>query len=326
MPVATRHFLNLNYVCNERCVFCASDLTNAKGAPRIAKQISLETALAWLSDWPPQPGDRVLLAGGEPTLHPTLFEIVRAASADGAEVTLFTNGLRLADKKIARAAVESGIGRFEIALFGATAAAHDAITQVPGSFEKTILALQNLGALRDQHSFVLQVRLLVSKQSNAEGPAIVDLVHGRVRGVDEFSFNRLILSDHARGTEAAVSWQEARQPLNEAARLVLQYGYRLIFGAIPLCVFADEIAEHVRGETLPTIERLKCGEESSRWNFRYLDPYVAAGENGGKSSRSNLAFPDLCQGCDYLHVCGRVEDWYVERFGTQGLGMPAPSK
>lgn len=317
----TKHFLNLNYVCNERCVFCASDLTNAPHTPKAARQVPLRATLNWLEDGPVVAGDRVMLAGGEPTLHPQLTAIASAAAEAGAEVTLFTNGLRLADPAFARRAVSSGIGRFEIALFGATAKVHESVTQVPGSFARTVTALGNLGTLRASTDFRIQVRLLVSRHSYREGPAIVDLVHRDAPRVDEISLNRLILSEHARGVAAAVSWPEARGAINEAARRAIALGYELEGTAIPICIFDPDVAAYVAGQLARQAARVAQGAEPQRWKFRYYDPYVAADLPGGTSSRVPLAMPDPCIDCPLVNACGRVEAWYVARFGTEGLGL-----
>jgi MoaA/NifB/PqqE/SkfB family radical SAM enzyme len=94
-----------------------------------------------------------MLAGGEPTLHRELCPIVRLLGANCGDVTLFTNGLRLEDPAFARAVVLAGVTRFEIALFGASAERHDAVTRLPGSFERTLRALRVLIALRESVEF-----------------------------------------------------------------------------------------------------------------------------------------------------------------------------
>lgn len=319
--IGTKHYLNINYLCNERCTFCASDLTNNLGGPRADRQLDFETVLRWIHQQPPGPHDRILLAGGEPTLHPDLDKIAGVFSAFGVEVTLFTNGLRFSNEDYTRRLVETGISRFEIAIFGSTAETHDAITRVHGSFDRTIRALENLVALRLDHTFTIQVRLLVSRQCYRENPAIVEVINRRVPGVDEFSLNRLILSDHARMADATVSWRDARASINEVASQVLRHGYKLIFGGIPLCLFEKENAAYIHEQTRLLLQRIMTEQEPSSWNFRYLDPVVAEGKPTGQNSRSNLALLDLCQACEYLSVCGRVEDWYVQLYGAEGLGL-----
>jgi MoaA/NifB/PqqE/SkfB family radical SAM enzyme len=318
--IGTKYYLNLNYVCNERCVFCASDLTNNFRLDGRTPWLTLAEIRAWVGDTPPGPQDRVMLAGGEPTLHRDLLAIVRFLGVRCPNVTLFSNGLRLADPAFARACVEAGVTRFEIALFGASAAAHEAVTQVRGSFARTLAALEVLTALRREHDFTVEVRLLVSRQSVAENPSIVRLVHARVPGVDAFSLNRLILSQHAAAVDAAISWEMARASINESARLIRAYGYELVFGAIPLCLFEGDNALYVRDALARRVERIARGVEPATWRTRYLDPALPRAPDGEvEVPVARLALPDPCLPCDYLSVCGRVESWYVRRYGTAGL-------
>ena len=144
---------------------------------------------------------------------------------------------------------------------------------------------------------------------------IVRMVHERAPGVDAFSLNRLILSDNATDADATVSWADAGPAINEAARLIRHYGYELEFSAMPLCVFEGDNAEFVRAQTLREAIRF----DSRRWEMRYFDPLLAVGDTPTKSSRGPLSLPDVCMRCDYLSVCGRVEDWYAQRYGAAGL-------
>jgi MoaA/NifB/PqqE/SkfB family radical SAM enzyme len=117
---------------------------------------------------PPRRGDQVLLAGGEPTLHRDLFEIIRQFAGRCEDIRLFTNAIRLADEAYARETIAAGVSGFEIALFGATAATHDAITRRPRSFEQTMTALGNLVRTREGRKITIVVRLLVARHNYAE--------------------------------------------------------------------------------------------------------------------------------------------------------------
>jgi len=167
MTDRTNWYLNLSYVCNERCTFCAAELAGGSlrigGRPAIVSKADVER---WLDGARPQPRDRVMLAGGEPTLHAELVPIVELL-AGAAQVELFTNALRLADAAYADAVTAAGITDYEVALYGADAPSHEAVTRRRGSFEQTLDALAVLAAQRVR----VNVRLLVSRQSAAANPA-----------------------------------------------------------------------------------------------------------------------------------------------------------
>jgi sulfatase maturation enzyme AslB (radical SAM superfamily) len=314
--VATKHYVNVNYICNEHCVFCASDLTNTLGGAGVRNQLTLDELRSWIEEDRPRRGDEVLLAGGEPTLHRHFFEIVSEFAACCKRITVFTNGVKLADVNYAQRAIEAGVSRFEVAFFGATAQTHDAITRRRGSFEDTIAGINNLFAAGRRGQPAVVVRLLVARHCYRELADIVRAVCRQAPRVRQFSINRLILSDNAAAADAMVSWSEAAAAINEATALMREYGCDVCFWPVPLCVFHGDNRTYVESEIR---RQLRRASKPSR--FRYLDPLVAAGTTGGKSSRAARAQPDVCSSCRYDRVCLGVEDWYFSRFGTDGLGL-----
>jgi MoaA/NifB/PqqE/SkfB family radical SAM enzyme len=297
-------------------VFCAAELADGNGARIDGRQpvVGYDDVVAWLGEDVPSAGDRVMVAGGEPTLHRRLLDIIGLLSPNGPDVQLFTNGLRLAEAGgSAPELVDAGVTRFVVPLYGATAAAHEAVSRRPGSFEATIAGVAAAVASSAGRA-VVEVRLLVSRQTIKHNPDIVRLVHDRLPGVNEFGLNRLILSEDAAQADAAVSWAEARESVNETVRLVNRLGYGLVADGLPLCVFEEDNGWVRRHAT-----RVAAGVEAGFGRVRYLDPAVAAGQAADRPPRRSRALPDLCCGCGYRDVCARVEGWYLRRFHTAGL-------
>ena len=77
--------------------------------------------------------------GGEPTLHPDFGEFITAAKAANLVVTVNTNGVLL--DKHAEAILDGGVDSLDVSLNG-TAAVHDAIVQVPGTFQRVMKGLE----------------------------------------------------------------------------------------------------------------------------------------------------------------------------------------
>jgi MoaA/NifB/PqqE/SkfB family radical SAM enzyme len=310
----SRYFINLSFACNERCVFCAANLASGpEVVPARPRGVTVDDVAGLLAGM--RAGDEVALAGGEPTLHRQFLPIVRHIAAAGANVTLFTNGLRLANPAFARSVIEAGVAHVQIGLFGATPESHDRITRRPGSFTRTLAALRVLGVLRRELTFVLELRILVARQCVHESEAIVRAVHREVDGVDAFSLNRLIFSADADAANSAISWADARRPINAAATLVRELGYQLKFAGLPLCVYQGDNADFVRASVL---RRRSQSAHTHQGSVSYLDPYVAAG-NQSRELIPRRALPGPCRACDYVTDCVGVEDWYVERYRTDGL-------
>ena len=311
--MATTWYANLNYICNERCVFCAAGLAEGPvRGPRSSPHLSLEDLQAWMGS-PPPPGDDVQLAGGEPTLHPDLPSLAAWAGSGGAEVILFTNAVRFADADYAAAVVAGGVGQFEVAIYGATPEAHDGITRRRGSLRQTLDGIRNLVALEDA---TVVLRLLVSSQCVDDAAGIVDLVVREAPGIDKVNLNPVILSEDADRAGAPVAYDVARGPVNDAVAAARRHGLPVDLAAMPLCLFDGDNAAVAR-QTAARRARERLADP--RPGYRYLDPWAAAGApNPGVVPRTWPGAP-ACRGCDYRPVCDGVERWYLDRFGEAGL-------
>ena len=124
--------VELTYRCNERCIHCYID----DGKPtrpelRLADYVKIFDQLKECGC------SSVLITGGEPTLHPDFLEIVRYAKKVGLLVDIYTNALKIDDSLIDELILIKP-NSVSFSLYGGTADVHDAITQVPGSFESSL--------------------------------------------------------------------------------------------------------------------------------------------------------------------------------------------
>jgi uncharacterized Fe-S cluster-containing radical SAM superfamily protein len=294
-------------------VFCAADLGGPVPLEIRRPSLTLERITEWFGDRPPGPGDRVALSGGEPTLHRELLDIAAYVSGRGADVALFTNGLRLANESYAQAVVRSGVSRFEISLFGDSPESHDAITRRAGSYAKTIAALRNLTEIRRSTGIVLSVRLLVSRQTHERNPGIAEAIFEAGVEPDWLNLNKVILSEDAISTGAPISWSDARGSVNETIRTARRLGLTVSSPTLPWCVLDDDNLRWLRG-TSP-VDAL---EADARVEYRYLDP-LQNGSDARPAPRYRPALPDPCVVCAAAPACARVEQGYLGLFGTQGL-------
>ncbi|MAG95000.1 MAG: radical SAM/SPASM domain-containing protein [Planctomycetaceae bacterium] len=86
----------------------------------------------------------VSFTGGECTLRPELPEFIAHARERGMRVNIITNGLTCASRDYVDGLVAAGLTSAQISLEGPDAEIHDALTQRPGSFSKTMRGLTNL--------------------------------------------------------------------------------------------------------------------------------------------------------------------------------------
>jgi sulfatase maturation enzyme AslB (radical SAM superfamily) len=128
--IPLRGTLDLTYRCNNNCRHCwlrlSPDPGDAAGeltAGEIRRLVDDARAMG-CREW--------FISGGEPMLRPDFPEIFADITARSAWYTLNTNGT-LITPEIARLLRRKGMKL--VALYGATAEVHDAVTRNPGSFE-----------------------------------------------------------------------------------------------------------------------------------------------------------------------------------------------
>lgn len=135
--------LTMEFRCNLKCVHCMIEDTMDELAPQPMEQfMSLLEHNATHQQW-----DGLILTGSEITLNRDLPEWARMARQHGFKhVRIQTHGMRLAKRSYCEELIDAGVDEFFISVAAADAATHDAITTVPGSFDKTLLGLENLEA------------------------------------------------------------------------------------------------------------------------------------------------------------------------------------
>lgn len=130
----------LTYRCNEKCLHCFNPGASHDHGERGNRRTDELSATEWRSmlDELREIGVfRLTLTGGEALLRKDFFEILEAARHMGFSVSLMTNGLLLDDE--ARQHIAAAYPhRVEFSVYSHVAERHDAVTGVPGSFDKTL--------------------------------------------------------------------------------------------------------------------------------------------------------------------------------------------
>mgnify|MGYP003277657491 FL=1 len=124
--------LELTYRCNEKCIHCYVDDWESGGG-----ELSFSDYRTLLDDIRELGCMGVLLTGGEPTLHRDFFEIAFYAKRVGLMVDIYTNGLCVDDGMMDRL-ISLRPNSISFSFYGGKAEDHDAVTGVPGSFEKSL--------------------------------------------------------------------------------------------------------------------------------------------------------------------------------------------
>ena len=83
------------------------------------------------------------LSGGEPFIREDIFEIAASARRKGFTLTIYSNGT-LITPQLADRIADLNVLQLGISIYGSKPSTHDAITQTPGSFKRSVNALKML--------------------------------------------------------------------------------------------------------------------------------------------------------------------------------------
>lgn len=174
--VKKRLWVRLSRVCNNNCIFCLD-----KGAQN-GTFINFSEIEKKLKSGKKNKIDKVILSGGEATLHPDFFEIVVCAKKLGyKEVQIISNGRMFAYQKFLNKAVGSGVTEITFSLHGHNPLLHDKQTRVSGSFLQSLAGLRN--AL-NKKGLIVNIDIVINKINVRFLPDIIKFfVH---LGVGEF--------------------------------------------------------------------------------------------------------------------------------------------
>lgn len=142
---ANKLVMNVTYVCNNHCTFCAvGTRTQVDGHPTRQREI--------LDKYRRHGITMVDFDGGEPTLNPELVALVRHARRVGYErVNVTTNGRLLAYEEFAQKLVTSGLTTLLFSVHGPDVASHAREVGVAEAFGQTTAGIRHAMKHRPEH-------------------------------------------------------------------------------------------------------------------------------------------------------------------------------
>ncbi len=225
--------LTMHFKCNLKCVHCM-----------------IEGTMDWLK---PEPMDRfeeilainaqqrrwkgLILTGSEVTLRRDLPDLARRARDSGFEhVRIQTHGVCLANREYCRELVDAGVDEYFISITAADADTHDAITAVPGSFEKTMCGLENLDAFED---VVMLTNTVITRRSYLQLPAVVDRL-GHLERLARMNFWNYWPMRETDDKDLVASHLEVLPFLREAIAKARAYGRSVEVKNFPECLLGED--------------------------------------------------------------------------------------
>lgn len=281
-----RNWVRLTYQCNDRCVFCLDAQTH-DGTNRDRDSIKgqiLEGRRAG--------AQRLILSGGEPTIHPDFIAFVRLGTLAGYErVQTVTNGRMFAYREFLTRAVDAGLGEITFSIHGPNARIHDALVGVKGAWDEEIEGLKH--ALADGRPIV-NIDVCVNRANVQHLPEMLETFYGM--GVREFDLLQIIPFGRAfvEGKDTLFyDLEDAREPLERALAWSERPDVHLWMNRFPV--------EHLEG-----------------YEALIQDPYKLQDEVRGRKEEYGLLIdhgvaldcrqPERCRYCYVSRLCDHLDD------------------
>lgn len=292
--------LKVGYECNNHCKHCVID----DSKDRLIEQhthinLTTEECIKQIDDALKEGIDGIVLTGGEVTIRKDFGELIKKCTDNNLNITIQTNGRRLANPEVIEVVKYVKKIRFVVALHGESSKVHDDITQVSGSFDETcngIKAMCDLGKL-------VVLKIVISKINAEELPGIVKVASAL--GVKYFCF----AFPHGQGAarknfdEVMPTYSYLQPILNRLIDTAKEYGVNIEFEAVPFCIIPNNMylvgeLKYFDGDTICT----QVKEDTFKWS------------EVRKSIKKKGA---NCINCDMNEFCEGVWFEYVDAFGEE---------
>jgi cyclic pyranopterin phosphate synthase len=285
--------LQLGFNCNNRCEFC---IASAQREAHPGKWVSLDYALRALAAAVKAKDYRkVIITGGEVTLHPMLPRVLRAAKRLRLRVQVQTNGRRLADRGYAKSLLEAGADEFFVSVHGDTARLHERLTRSPGSFAEMEQGLSNLKEL----GAGLVTNTVIVAANHKRLPQIARYVVSR--GVTDLHFWFITPTGMPDKDSMIPPLTAAAPPLRRAILAAEASGASVMVKYFPICLLGSE------GDRVD--------------NIQPFDMVAAPGLHDFLRNGWKFGCPHA-KNCPEFPRCGGLTREYARVHGTQEVSPP----
>ena len=220
-----RYWLRISNACNQKCIFCL-DIEHHDGTFSDLSQIEEK-----IKEVRNQGYTRLVVSGGEASIHPDFLPIIRAASAQQfSKIQTVTNGRMFSYRSFALKAKEAGLTEVTFSIHGHVAKLHDMLTATPGAFDQAMRGIMNL---LHMGGVIINIDICVNKKNYRYLEDMILLFSGL--GIYEFDLLHIIPFGSALGNRHALfyTYEEAAPYLDRAFSFRKKPGYYIWTNRFP---------------------------------------------------------------------------------------------
>lgn len=274
-------FFNITYKCNNSCTECVSKYTREHSS----RVVDLEEFKKFNTKFNFSYSDRIVISGGEPTLHNEFEKIIEYLSLFSTHIIVYTNGRTLGT-------ISSNIlGKIErlIIPFYGNELCHNNYTRNNRSYIETVNSIKNKLELSEK----IEIKLIVQNIENL----MFFLSDKDFNTLIRFSSKTISVAgfiDYS--SKKSILQKEIFKPLEEFVKKLLSIGKVVKIYDIPLCKFSSDMIEYIDNT---------FNEELSI-SFKKKICCSATGEHKEVSYNSIPDYYSNCIECELNMICTMV--------------------
>lgn len=330
MSLTERVKIVTNLRCNIRCRFCyyGNCLSQSNPPNEWVKAQLIYARRHGIKD--------VDFSGGEPTLRGDLTELVYYARELGfRKICVITNGLIMSSESYAQRLIKSGLNDVLFSIHGHCPELHDYLTQIPGSFQRLLKAIENV----KKEGINFRTNTVVTRANYKNLPQLAELLLMlKPKAVNFIKFNPWCFATTKVG-EMAAKYSEIAPYLQKAIDELNTSVKKVTVRYFPFC-FMQGYERHIcnlrqlRYDSDEWVPRVRDTLESGfvkHWKIifgglilchpfdrlRSLSPYELFDETIMKLIQRDYVKKKDCQKCTYFQLCDGFEKSYVDIYGLE---------
>lgn len=158
-------YLKLGHLCNSKCLYCVAGVV---GQPFIDLRLLKKELEKNAADY-----GRVILTGGEPTMHPRFFDLLTIAYYLGYKITIQSNIRAFSGKKFTAKAKKFNV-KIIVCMNSSREQVFDVMADAPGAFRQTVEGIKNLTS----QEIEVETKIIITNQNRDHLTEVVRFIKG----------------------------------------------------------------------------------------------------------------------------------------------------
>jgi cyclic pyranopterin phosphate synthase len=290
------------FSCNSNCIMCSVRPKAKSYSDRSTQEIINDLAKGQKQGY-----TEVEFTGGEPTIRPDIFVLIKTAKKLGyKKIAVSTNGRMLSYNKFCKKIIESGVSSVTFTINAHNRKLGDAISRTPDSFEQTVRGVKNTIKNHADVSVNTVVFEMNYKYLNQIGKYINDL------GVNVWHLLDLIPDGYANEFYKILSVSPSNLSKQFNNLKIINKFELVIFFDFPLCLFSLKMLEDLRTHFITAQGRTQITKQTG------YDPK--------RFSKSKKSYKDIhkqriniCKKCRFNKECGGIWKESLDVYGKEEI-------